>query len=359
VDTTTSGDETVGNSVGSVHLLNDGRIGAQDSTINNISTTRRPATTYNRAAFHQANVTSVTALGGLGSRLWNTLDANEFYTTPDGAHWLQEGQIVGPAGNLRVLVYDGAAVLQAGEIVPGSGLVLGDIFQNNLASNGDWMSRGRDNSGTTATAPDWVVRNGVLLAQTGAPIFTGASENWGDTFLSITNDSAGNYAIMGTVAGAPTASDTVIVYNGSVVLTREGDPVDLNGNGQADDNAFIGRGNNTLAAFVANNSMFIGNDGFLYFLANLRDSDGNDLNPTGFGTPNALCRVALPGVNPPCDPDLNQDGNVDQDDVSYLINVVGGGENPTGIDPDFNRDGNVDQDDVSALINTVGGGGCP
>jgi len=61
----------------------------------------------------------------------------------------------------------------------------------------------------------------------------------------------------------------------------------------------------------------------------------------------------------PCDPDLNQDGNVDQDDVSYLINVVGGGENPSGIDPDFNQDGNVDQDDVAALINSVGGGGCP
>jgi glucose/arabinose dehydrogenase len=68
----------------------------------------------------------------------------------------------------------------------------------------------------------------------------------------------------------------------------------------------------------------------------------------------------ITGVCPPaCDPDLNQDGNVDQDDIAYLINVVGGGENPTGIDPDFNRDGNVDQDDVNALINTVGGGGCP
>ncbi|MCE7974033.1 MAG: hypothetical protein DYG92_06865 [Leptolyngbya sp. PLA1] len=61
----------------------------------------------------------------------------------------------------------------------------------------------------------------------------------------------------------------------------------------------------------------------------------------------------------PCDPDVNQDGNVDQDDVAYLINVVGGGANPTGIDPDINHDGNVDQDDVAALINVVAGGDCP
>jgi T5SS/PEP-CTERM-associated repeat protein len=60
-----------------------------------------------------------------------------------------------------------------------------------------------------------------------------------------------------------------------------------------------------------------------------------------------------------CDPDVNQDGNVDQDDVTYLINVVSGGLNPSGIDPDFNQDGNVDQDDVSALINVIAGGACP
>jgi S-formylglutathione hydrolase FrmB len=60
-----------------------------------------------------------------------------------------------------------------------------------------------------------------------------------------------------------------------------------------------------------------------------------------------------------CDPDLNQDGNADQDDVAYLINAVGGGPNPTGIDPDFNRDGNADQDDVSALIGVLAGEACP
>jgi hypothetical protein len=60
-----------------------------------------------------------------------------------------------------------------------------------------------------------------------------------------------------------------------------------------------------------------------------------------------------------CDPDVNQDGNSDQGDVDYLINVVAGGANPTGIDPDFNRDGNVDQGDVDSLLNVVAGGPCP
>ncbi|MCE7975162.1 MAG: hypothetical protein DYG92_12695 [Leptolyngbya sp. PLA1] len=75
-------------------------------------------------------------------------------------------------------------------------------------------------------------------------------------------------------------------------------------------------------------------------------------------------RVSAGGVltvndGPVCDPDYNQDGNIDQDDVRYLVGVVAGGDNPTGRDPDFNQDGNADQDDVAALINAVAGGGCP
>jgi hypothetical protein len=65
------------------------------------------------------------------------------------------------------------------------------------------------------------------------------------------------------------------------------------------------------------------------------------------------------GGSPPCNPDYNDDGNVDQDDVAYLVNVVAGGNNPTGRDPDFNLDGNVDQGDVAALIDVVAGGPCP
>jgi hypothetical protein len=62
---------------------------------------------------------------------------------------------------------------------------------------------------------------------------------------------------------------------------------------------------------------------------------------------------------PPCDPDFNQDGNANQDDVAYLVNVIAGGANPSGRNPDFNNDGNVDQDDYISLVNVVAGGVCP
>ena len=60
-----------------------------------------------------------------------------------------------------------------------------------------------------------------------------------------------------------------------------------------------------------------------------------------------------------CDPDVNQDGNADQGDIDYLIDVIAGGDNTTGIDPDFNQDGNSDQGDIDALVNVVAGGACP
>ncbi|MFZ2875024.1 MAG: hypothetical protein WAZ94_11155 [Phycisphaerales bacterium] len=69
-------------------------------------------------------------------------------------------------------------------------------------------------------------------------------------------------------------------------------------------------------------------------------------------------RIQPPDI-PYCDGDFNWDGNVDQDDVLYLANVLAGGGNPTGRWADYNRDGNEDQDDLLALVHTIAGGGCP
>ncbi|MDX2130844.1 MAG: S8 family serine peptidase [Planctomycetota bacterium] len=59
-----------------------------------------------------------------------------------------------------------------------------------------------------------------------------------------------------------------------------------------------------------------------------------------------------------CDPDVNADGNIDQDDIVCLIQTVGGGA-CAQVNPDFNGDGNVDQDDVALLTLIVAGVPCP
>ncbi|MFZ2874310.1 MAG: dockerin type I domain-containing protein [Phycisphaerales bacterium] len=65
-----------------------------------------------------------------------------------------------------------------------------------------------------------------------------------------------------------------------------------------------------------------------------------------------------PAGEPYCDGDFDWDGNVDQEDVRYLVNILGGAHNETGRWADYNRDGNEDQDDALALIHTIAGGGC-
>jgi hypothetical protein len=282
-----SGDETVGNSIGSIHLLDDGRIGAQDSTIGLIHSSRRPAIFYDRAMFHQSGVTTVTNLAGSGTVTWSSLSLNGFYTSPDGQHWIADGVY---GGATDILAFDGQVVVEENQNLPTTTIPVGAVFQSSVTPGGDWFARGRDNSATTAAAPDWAVMNGALIATTGDLI--AGSEHYGDTFASFSGNSSGDWVLVANTDNANNALNEVVVWNGTVVV-REGDPVDVDGNGSFDDNAFIGRGTPTLAAFQPNDFMLT-DDNVLYFLASLKDGSGVDLGsiPT-FGTPDALIRVDL------------------------------------------------------------------
>ncbi|MBW7904022.1 MAG: hypothetical protein LC135_14230 [Phycisphaerae bacterium] len=341
-----SGDETFGNSVGSIHLLNNGSIGSQDSTIQNIHTSRRPAIMYDGQAFHQTGVTTITGMDSL-PKTWATILANTFYTTPDGTRWTAQGRIVADAAVDTVVVIDGAIVLQEGSEIDGSGMFFTDAFRTNLLSNGDWYTRGSSPQG------HWAVRNGTLMARTGAPIFTGSEENWGATIAGFTGNKYGDYVVLGTTNNPDPAIDHVIVYNGAQVVVREGDPVDLDGNGVFDDDVFIGRGNNTLSAFDADD-LFLTDNGVLYFIANLRNSAGQDLNSNPvFGTPQALLRKIVGTV---CTADLDDDNDVDQGDLGILLANFGCTGLPGDCPGDVDGDGDVDQSDLGALLSQFG---CP
>lgn len=86
---------------------------------------------------------------------------------------------------------------------------------------------------------------------------------------------------------------------------------------------------------------------YTWLVAALNEQDFSDAATSVFTTVTA------------CDPDVNCDGNVDQDDVICIIDVVAGNPGCECVDADFNQDGNVDQDDVIAIIGVVAGGPCP
>jgi hypothetical protein len=288
IATNPTGDEIYGNSVGSAHLLDNLAVGLQDSTIGMISTTRRPAIFYDNVAFHQANVTQVVGLDGVTPQTWATIDANAFYTTPDGAHWNATGRIVAPTTMDAVLVVDGSVVIQEGVTIPTTSLVASSILNVALAGNGHWFARGAHTGGVYA------VVDGLLAAKTGDPITPGSTEHWTTTYSAFVGNRLGEWALFGTTDSGSTATDNVVVFNGTTVVAREGDPVDLNRNGVFDDDVFLGRGNDTLTPFSADNA-FLGDDGFLYFFVNLRNGAGVDLaNLPSFGVPLALLRVKIP-----------------------------------------------------------------
>lgn len=371
MDTGVSGDELCGNSMNSVHLLDDGRVGVVDLSTQNIASSRRPvllyagdppATTgFNINGFLQSGVTLIDV------DIWDSFDSNDFSTTPDGAHYLVQGDDEGATATDDILVYDGNVVIREGSEIDMSGITATAVFQSRLAPSGDWISRGDDPNND-----DWAVRNGSLIAATGQPITPARGvEAWGDVLLAVDTNSMGDWVVAGNTNSADPASDSVIVLNGDQVVLRENDPIDLDGNGMFDDDVFIGRGNNTFSAF-SGSDVRLTDDLVLWVIAPLRDSMGNDLGTFGAGG-EALLRIDLGGDN--CGPcgDSNCDGVISVSDIAFFVQAVSGGEAgwagsfPGGVAPcdflcanDTNGDGLVTVGDIGQFVDTLTNGTpCP
>jgi len=358
-----SGDETVGNSAGSFHLLSDLRVGSHDTSPSNLSSLRRPVLAYDRVGFQQAGVGSLIGLGGSGSAVWSTIDAHSFYTTPSNSAWIASGTafINGGTPAQAVLVRSGTVVLQAGQSVSPGGPTLGAVSQNQMTANGRWIARGRDNSGTGAAAPDWAVRENSLVARTGDPITPGSTELWGDTFYAVAINRNGDYLVMGNTNAIEPGRNEVAVLNGTTVVFREGDPIDLDGNGQFDDAAFIGRGSNTLS-FVSGSgndttAFWLTDDRTVWGLINLRDGElsGTDINVTpAFATPTALVRIPPSTTPPACPADFDNSGTRDVSDIFAFLSAWFA----NGPGSDFDNSGTRDVSDIFAFL-SAWFAGCP
>lgn len=332
-----SGDETLGNSVGSVYLRNDGELWLAVTPIGNCSSFRYPAMLITDTMFRQSRTSMI------GGFTWDTFGTSDCGGTPDAAHWYAEGEIEeGATTDDRILAVDDAIVVREGSPIDASALNVADIFHTKMLANGDWFARG-DYSDDT----DWAVRNGTRLADTGDSV-SGGAETWGAVFSSFAGNTNGDWVLVGDTSEADTARDNVLVLNGTDVIVREGDPVDLDGNGKFDDNVFIGRGADTSAAFGAND-IWLTDTGVLYFIASLRDAEGNDLGTFGAGG------EAFIRINTNC-PTIMGDDNADLTvnglDVNALAACALAGGTPVGQCncADLDMDNDVDADDVNLAV---------
>ncbi|MBL8862215.1 MAG: CHRD domain-containing protein [Planctomycetes bacterium] len=83
------------------------------------------------------------------------------------------------------------------------------------------------------------------------------------TFYAVAAASSGDWVAMGTT-NAPDNWNGVIVLNGTHVLVRENDPLDIDGNGLFDDDAYI--------RTFGNDDLVLAPDGTLYFTATIQNS---------------------------------------------------------------------------------------
>ena len=207
--------------------------------------------------------------GQLGTELWENFGGDDFWIAPNGQYLLR-GDLAGPTATDGIVALDNIVRVQEGVVLAGSSFVnpvddLG-IVGASLDAGSHYFVRGNNDG----TEDDWVYRDGAVVAAVDQPIHTGATELWTDAefadcfFLHVGNG-RGDYVI-GGVSDGPTATNGVLVLNGQRVIVREGDPVDLNGNGLPDDDLFF----NTFG----NDDGHLTRTGFFYFTATLRNGAG-------------------------------------------------------------------------------------
>ena len=317
--------EVLGSSLDSASITDTGEVWYRAPfTVGTLGTSDDDFLIAGAAAIAQEGVTVPGGQAGGAMDPWDAFDTFDFYASGDGAHWLAQGDTSAATTDDDVLVVDGSVVLQENQPIPGTGVPdlidSSGILECYLSSSGDWMARGD----FAATQQDWLVFNGGIVALTGEIIpDIGTGERYDDTifsacFFSMVADNNGNFVYGCVTDSVNTEANGLILLNrGGVTseLLRENDPVDLDGNGIFDDDAFLGTFNNDDA--------FLTDDGWYYFTADLRSSVGVSLGQ-------AFMRVETIAT-PTCEPDLTTgaiagqpgygvpNGTLNNDDFFYFL----------------------------------------
>jgi len=202
-----------------------------------------------------------------GTSAWDNFDLDGYWVSADGNQWIVRGDLEGDTTIDKVAAVNGDVVLQEGQIIPGldapiAASAIDGVFMD---ESGNWYARGNNTDGD-----DWIVRNGAVIARKGDSV-TGGAEAWSDAafadlfFLHVGN-SLGDYVIGGVTDEIDPLRDGVLVFNGTTVVARQGDPVDLDGNGLFDDDAYF----NTFG----NDDAFLSDDLKLYIVATIMNGAG-------------------------------------------------------------------------------------
>ncbi len=205
-----------------------------------------------------------------GTNPWVSFEFGDFWSSPDGSNYLIEGETDSPIGVIEVVAMNGDVVLQEGQTVQitiGGQLVprtIDTVQLSYMADSGDYTLAGRFTNGV-----GYVFYNGEIFTFSGEPIVPGTTE----VFNAIVNVAACNSVgdvVLGGETSLPSAVDDVLVLNKERIICRQGDPIDIDGNGLFDDDVFFGN-------FSSGNQAVLTDDLLLYITAIVQDGAGDQL----------------------------------------------------------------------------------
>jgi hypothetical protein len=336
-----------GSDNGAISVLEDGRICGRMANISGV--TSRQIIYRGTEILCESSMTIPADQRFAPNQTVKTLTAERFRISASGNTWLAHGTLNGSSSTNTVMLKNNVVLAQAGSVLAGSGftspvrsLSSSEASQSLSPSGEHWAFRGFN-----ADGQDWVVQNGAVIATRGGPVTPFGSETvtWSDArfsdtfFMNIVND-IGDTIIGGMTNDPDESRDAVLVYDGMQIVVREGEFVDLNGDGLDDDDLYIATFNNDAAAFTA--------DGMLFFTADLKDSAGVIV-----GQGLLSKRVFTPC---PCSADFNQSGGTpDVTDISAFFDSWLLGDVTADVDC---SGGTPDSTDIEAFFTQWLAGGC-
>ena len=172
--------------------------------------------------------------------------------------------------NYDVVAINDVAVLAETFDLPNESGLIDSIQSAWLDESGDWFARG-----DTFSDIDFVVANDTLLAFTGDPITSGSPTSWArrfsvpgsGAFRAHTANSAGDILLAGFTADT-TGNGFAVRLNDEIVL-RSGEPIDLDNNGLADDNAFM--------LDMDEDEAFVADNGDVYLVVGVANGAGDSI----------------------------------------------------------------------------------
>ncbi len=259
--------EVYGSSLHSPQIANDNSVGfVAPSTVGGLPSVDDNLVILKNNVLAQSNVTVPGGQAGGAVDTWQNFDFGDLHVAADGSYLLQGDTNNSDFNADDVVVVNGMVMIQEGSTLNGSASPVDIVSESTMEANGNWYARGDYENNV-----DFLVHNGATVAETGDAVPGGvAGETFSDaifssTFFTWAANGDGDYVYGATTSNPDVNADAVIVLNNASVLLRQGDQVDLDGDGVLDP-FFIDIFNN--------DDMFLAGQ-VLYFTANLVDASGN------------------------------------------------------------------------------------